>query len=664
MSASNLNGNESGKIFSNALFHDSWEEIENAFRCMNDADLFPIQLMDGSSITQEILRSNLDTHKNGKFTIAVCGQVKSGKSTLLNSLLFGDSVLPVFDTPFTAKLTHIEYKEGPAGFTVNFYSKEEWETLLDELSEESRKELDARLEFCSFYLGVQKRDWIGHPSIHLSSLEMLSQYLSVPRSTDSNSGRFTPFVRDVHIHVPYENLRDVVIVDTPGLNDSNAINSLETTRWIQNAHAVIYVLPLEGVTGADVEFFKQYFPSTAEASRIFVQNKIDGDENYMSVRQAMKEYGTQDRFRKLKLFGPSECICSYSGLLALIKSKQGRGISPDEDEQYYLDQVASDFNPDPDNLAATLEETLFKNEGRIRIDRAKGELVRALEAKIRVLNRELEEHETYLKDCDLTADELEEKIGSVRRFRHDFSSLRGDWVKEDSREGEKTTQLFDERNSFFRNTCQNKAEKKIDAMDRPQLRSLLVIRLKEICDDEFKNIRNFIRSIKIQIEDLVGTRKAMLCDKATLYEINDDIAIDNIIDVNGVQLDNTFADAVTFLQNDINDRIPGLFAGIFWLTSNIRTEAKGSVGNFLKIIENNNKEYFKNLITRINHLNEQPFSYIEHWINRRENILTQLQQEKSEVSQMKIMCKDTISKIEKEIKEKTNLKDSILKSIK
>ena len=659
MAHSNTNKNDSGRVFSNSLFHNSWEEIENIFSLMKGADIFPIQLMDGSSITQESLRNSLETHKTGKFTIAVCGQVKSGKSTLLNSLLFGDSVLPVFDTPFTAKLTHIEYKEGPAGFTVNFYSKEEWETLLDELSEESRKELDARLEFCSFYLGVQKRDWIGHPSIHLSSLEMLSQYLSVPRSTDSNSGRFTPFVRDVHIHVPYENLRDVVIVDTPGLNDSNAINSLETTRWIQNAHAVIYVLPLEGVTAADVEFFKQYFPSTAETSRIFVQNKIDGDENYMNVRLAMNEYGTQDRFRQLKLFGPSERICSYSGLIALVKSKQSRGLSPDEDEQYYLDQVASDFNPDPDNLAATLEETLFKNEGKIRIDRAKGELVRVLDAKIRVLNRELEEHETYLKDCDLTADELEEKISSVRRFKKDFSDLRGDWEKEDRRERTKSCLLFKERNIDFIGTCKNQAEKKIAAMDRQELKQLLTKEVQMICEKTFFVLKKFIANIENQTEDRVEERKVDLYDKAKLYEIDDDIDIHSVIEDSEGQLETAFTEAIESLQKNINNSIPGFFVGIFTWTSSMRIDAITSVNDFLDVVTKNNNEYFNNLLERIKFLHEQPLAYINDWITRRENILEKLQQEKSDTKQMKFLYQNEVARIRKEIKEKITLKNSI-----
>ena len=70
-----------------------------------------------------------------KFTIAVCGVVKAGKSTFLNSLLFGRDILPAFDTPMTAKLTFIEYTDKANYATITFYSKEEWAQLNNDLKE-------------------------------------------------------------------------------------------------------------------------------------------------------------------------------------------------------------------------------------------------------------------------------------------------------------------------------------------------------------------------------------------------------------------------------------------------------------------------------------------------------------------------------------------------
>ena len=64
-----------------------------------------------------------------KLQIAVMGEVKSGKSTFLNTLLFdGRPVLPKAVTPQTAVLTKIEYGEYNA-LELTYYSQEEWEAL-------------------------------------------------------------------------------------------------------------------------------------------------------------------------------------------------------------------------------------------------------------------------------------------------------------------------------------------------------------------------------------------------------------------------------------------------------------------------------------------------------------------------------------------------------
>src|SRR5690606_4326542 len=58
--------------------------------------------------------------------IGIIGQVKAGKSSFLNALLFqGKDLLPKASTPMTAGLTVIGYAEKPK-FKVEFYSKEDW----------------------------------------------------------------------------------------------------------------------------------------------------------------------------------------------------------------------------------------------------------------------------------------------------------------------------------------------------------------------------------------------------------------------------------------------------------------------------------------------------------------------------------------------------------
>ena len=67
--------------------------------------------------------------------IGVVGQVKAGKSSFLNSLLFeGENVLPRASTPMTAGLTVLEYGEKNV-FSVEYYTAKEWEKFEDKAKE-------------------------------------------------------------------------------------------------------------------------------------------------------------------------------------------------------------------------------------------------------------------------------------------------------------------------------------------------------------------------------------------------------------------------------------------------------------------------------------------------------------------------------------------------
>ena len=61
--------------------------------------------------------------------IGIIGQIKRGKSSFLNSLLFnGEDILPKAATPMTAALTRISYSEHPEA-AVEFYTMAEWQTV-------------------------------------------------------------------------------------------------------------------------------------------------------------------------------------------------------------------------------------------------------------------------------------------------------------------------------------------------------------------------------------------------------------------------------------------------------------------------------------------------------------------------------------------------------
>ena len=96
----------------NKKFEEAVQKLEIVKQQIeNDPYLIPITFQTCSgerSITNDTLNEEFLNLKKAPFTVAVCGEVKAGKSTLLNSILFGDNILPTFDTPLTAKLTFIK----------------------------------------------------------------------------------------------------------------------------------------------------------------------------------------------------------------------------------------------------------------------------------------------------------------------------------------------------------------------------------------------------------------------------------------------------------------------------------------------------------------------------------------------------------------------------
>ena len=63
------------------------------------------------------------------FKIGIVGQVKCGKSSFLNALLFDqDELLPMAATPMTAALTVIEYSDKNSA-KIEFYNEEDWKEI-------------------------------------------------------------------------------------------------------------------------------------------------------------------------------------------------------------------------------------------------------------------------------------------------------------------------------------------------------------------------------------------------------------------------------------------------------------------------------------------------------------------------------------------------------
>lgn len=368
-------------------------------------------------LTEKTLTQDFENCANEPFTIAVCGQVKAGKSTLLNSLIFGDEVLPSFITPETAKLAFICYTDEPNSyFKVNWYNDNEWQDVRATSNSES---LNERVTYSNKHQ-VSPRNCIGKDPRRIDDLSQLDQYTSVPKEDEEEetlAGIYTPFVKSVEIFINNKNLEDLRIVDTPGLNDPNRINSNETTKNLSKAHAIIYVCPVRLFSKPDLEFFEQFMKGRTEDTRIIVQNRIDEErEAYPSV---ISECRKNPDCLNMGLFGKNEIVCSYSAKVNLAKAKNEKGVASKRDLQYATRY--KDFNADPDNLAQKISERLFNNSGKARLEGLAAICIKPYNAQKALLDDEIKNLEFEKKKYNDPIEKVEKEFKKLRDNKKDIN---------------------------------------------------------------------------------------------------------------------------------------------------------------------------------------------------------------------------------------------------
>ncbi|RLB58185.1 MAG: Dynamin family protein [Deltaproteobacteria bacterium] len=173
--------------------------------------------------------------RSSRFHLAVLGQFKRGKSTLLNAFL-GSKLLPSSVVPLTAVPTFIEYSPEPFLRVVGLDGSSEERSSLR--FEQLRRKLDQLVTEC------------GNPE---------------------NRKR----ISRVDIGFPAGLLRDgVVLIDTPGVGSTYTHNTRTTLDFLPQCDAAVFVVSADPpLTEAELEFLQRVRQKAQQL--FFVLNKID-----------------------------------------------------------------------------------------------------------------------------------------------------------------------------------------------------------------------------------------------------------------------------------------------------------------------------------------------------------------------------------------------------
>ncbi|MGP5133866.1 dynamin family protein [Psychrobacter cibarius] len=267
---------------------------------------------------KEELENNLEsvTQQDRALRIAIVGQMKAGKSSFINALLFPVDILPKAATPMTAALTRIAYSDKPR-IEIQFFSKKDWQGIqssADEYLEQyNRIENEIKSEHAEpkkaiFGMAMSKLKKPATeklatitPSMINAQIndELISCYELVRMAKDrkidlentlgkteviegsniteiakkmhdyvGSAGRYTAVTKVLSLYTDDSRLKDIEIYDTPGFNDPVISRGMQTRKFLGQCDMVFLLSTIsQYLTKSDLSLLREQLTSAGIDSK-------------------------------------------------------------------------------------------------------------------------------------------------------------------------------------------------------------------------------------------------------------------------------------------------------------------------------------------------------------------------------------------------------------
>lgn len=232
--------------------------------------------------------------KNRKLNIGVIGQVKAGKSSFLNTLLFeGKEILPKASTPKTATLTKMEYSDENM-VQIEYYSVEEWEALEDNANVDIEDEIYTSAREI---VGMVRRNGINpkeylEKRVEEKKFDTYEDLIANLNDYVGEDGTFTPIVKAVTLYLNKEEFKGLSIVDTPGLNDPIASRTIRTKDFMEVCDVVFFLSQsINFLDKSDWTLLSSQLPQKGVKKLVLIASKYDS-----GLRDILREQEEDDVF--------------------------------------------------------------------------------------------------------------------------------------------------------------------------------------------------------------------------------------------------------------------------------------------------------------------------------------------------------------------------------
>ncbi|OUO41637.1 hypothetical protein B5F82_00195 [Megamonas hypermegale] len=300
-----LNSNENKSLVNEALF----QQIEDQLRKIKE-------------------NSNEILAENRNMRIGIIGQVKAGKSSFLNALIFnGEDVLPHAATPMTASLTKIVYAEEPYAKVV-YFSDDDWKIVENKVKRYDNEVNRKMLEWEENYRHKQENQSFVEKGLKKIQLNSDIKYQQLRNSYERNiknnidnslkafkeiheiaeksnvspfevlgktetisikniqndledyigaSGTHTPFVKYIELGINNDMLaKGIEIVDTPGMGDPIISRGETTKNFLMKCDLVFVLSPSsQFLNKDDIQLIKTILPQDNIQHAVLLGTKFD-----------------------------------------------------------------------------------------------------------------------------------------------------------------------------------------------------------------------------------------------------------------------------------------------------------------------------------------------------------------------------------------------------
>ena len=206
--------------------------------------------------TLKLMDDYLHLCASGEFHIAIIGTIKAGKSTLINAMLERE-LASTNIVPETAALTKFRRSEKNDYIKIHFYNKKEGKELWDNV-ENSRAEV-FKYKYKELNASFIEKEWIAHPEIFTEFEDEASLKKAIALWTSAQSPNHY-FVKEIEIGLKDLNIsKEIVFVDTPGLDDPIKNRSDVTRKYMSRANLVVVCVKVDKLTGYEIDTILNVF---------------------------------------------------------------------------------------------------------------------------------------------------------------------------------------------------------------------------------------------------------------------------------------------------------------------------------------------------------------------------------------------------------------------